>query len=326
MRATVIISNYDTVFIPDNICYLNFYNGGSNNFKLKPGDIPSSVRVLDFNGSYGGYYGPVIPSVIPSVIPNSVTALKFNYRNKNIVPGSIPNSVIILDCGPKLDTFNTNVIPDSVTTLLLTTRELIGVIPNSVTDLQLDAPNILPGVITTSVVSLSLTNTNIIQNVIPPSVTALSLKTDNLTPGIIPNGVIRLKLIDWENPIVGSIPDSVKYLDLSNNFNHPIIPGLIPSNLKALHLAYLDIQCSLSTKKLYITGVYLSNEIFLVHFTNQLRYLFDSDKLQNVSKIYVQGDLRRYRSLDLIFKNKLIESPKSRKIRFHIGDTKIKGC
>lgn len=116
---------------------------------------------------------------------------------------------------------------------------------------------------------------------IPESVKTLFLDIDQeITPGIVPNSVTNLNFYGKNLTIVlGSIPNSVKYLSFCYNFDQELLSGFIPESVEDLNLGY-DFKKSLnrcfipkSVKKLHLNRIFGKIPPWIEHL--KFHYLFD---------------------------------------------------
>jgi len=211
------------------------------------GPIPSTVTYLDISGCQD--------PIKPNFIPNSVKTLIFNHSRDDVCPGAIPNSV-------------TDLIFDSSFASYLPR----GAIPDTVTKLKLGGINYMEtigaGVIPSSVKSLYLHTGHKQQPfiLIPNSVTELEIvDTYQMKPRFLPNSIKSLTVSNQNHPFLwGSIPSSVKTLNLINNYSIIILPGEIPETvtklkIKSVNFSVIEGSIPNSIKILDIDSSILSN-------------------------------------------------------------------
>eukprot|EP01132_Coremiostelium_polycephalum_P003855 gene3855-4806_t len=213
--------------LPQSLTEVEFYtlseDWESNHLKLDPGSLPNSIRVLKL----GDYPFPLSE---PGIIPGSVVELHIgNDFNHPIEKNCIPQGVRTLSIGSAFQKqLMPGSLPQSLTsfTLFNSKYEYLdqlfqpGILPSTLTYLRLQG-GVIPDGIT-----------------LPSSLEYLEAKITRIWKGLLPTGLKTLILIHL-HPLqeieIGSIPDTVTYLDMfSSTIRIPIVKGMLPSSISNL--------------------------------------------------------------------------------------------
>ena len=272
--------------IPNFITHLTF--GNNFNSPLELGSIPDSVTHLTFGNNFN-------KKISIGVLPESITHLTFGKRYKcPLEIGVIPESVTHLTFG---DNFNSEIykgiLPINLTHLVLGksyNRNLsMGSLPFGMVYIKFGkkyyGPKLYDGIIPETVTELEFGKNikSIGEGVIPSPPLAgrlLALVGHLVPPRVIPNSVVKLTVYSLKDIVIptsvtsltilnnneilkiGSIPNSIKELSFSDNFNKPIYKGVIPDGVISLNLGknyneYLDERYIPSSVKYLYYGDYL---------------------------------------------------------------------
>jgi hypothetical protein len=172
--------------------------------RLGVGDLPNSLKILRLRG----FAHPLMDGVLPSSLEELDMSLEFNHPLK---PGVLPQSLTCLRLG---DYFNQPIPP--------------GVLPDSLTSLKFGHKfnhPLIPGVLPHSLKFLHIGhcfNHPILPDVLPPLLEELSFGRCCTYTG--------QNKSRFNHPfLLGTFPNSLLKLSLGNEYNQPILPGLLSS-------------------------------------------------------------------------------------------------
>eukprot|EP01132_Coremiostelium_polycephalum_P009025 gene9025-11057_t len=182
----------------------------SNQFRIEPGWIPNTVKVLDL----------------------SVRLDRFTSSFKEdeiLVPGSLPLSVIDLKIDIRLYRRDPiKIIPQSVTNLVIRsfTTNFNGdpnLVPSTVTRVEIGGPlySLKPGYFQNTLTEICFFDIG-------------GLAINEVQPGIFPDSLKTLYLDTSKKLVPNSIPQSVKSLTLGQKYNHMLNPRIFPTQLNSL--------------------------------------------------------------------------------------------
>ncbi|KAM9964914.1 hypothetical protein ACTFIW_004709 [Dictyostelium discoideum] len=230
--------------------------GGSN---LEAGDLPSSIRYLEFIDTYN-------PILQENSLPDSLTRVTFNKRfNQQLNNKIIKNGIKKIKFTGIFNQSLGGWLPKGLEVLKLGKSFQQPILPNQLPEgliyLYLDdtyQSTIIYGSIPNSVENLRYTVESFSEAKVPVSTTNLMVRTNvDIKVGMIPHNVTNIEFDDsFNSPIERfALPPSIRSISFGDNFNRPLDNNRLLSNIEYIKLGKsfhsgIDIPSTVKTLKL----------------------------------------------------------------------------
>ncbi|KAM9980871.1 hypothetical protein ACTFIY_003166 [Dictyostelium cf. discoideum] len=226
--------------IPKSVTTLHYYfdsRRGTN--KLDSTSIPGGTTSLEFDSFFN-------QTIEKGMIPHNVTSLIFMSGNYKIESNSLPISIKTLHLGRNKD--YDALLPPTITNLSMHQCSEVFLLPKTIQTLKIMSftfsshPHLHSLYFFKNLTSLKLnvSQVNLTDLKFPPTITKLVLTVSDdfeLNDSLLPNNLKKLKLYDFNKPlIIGDLPSSIEELKLPD-YKQPIQKDVLPSSLTLLKIS-----------------------------------------------------------------------------------------
>ncbi|KAK5576296.1 hypothetical protein RB653_007437 [Dictyostelium firmibasis] len=232
--------------IPESVTTLRFkFNSHLNRDSISTKKIPISTTSLELDDDFN-------QPIRVGDIPQNVTNLSFGKSFSSAIgPNSLPKSTRVLSLGKFKDSVDHNILQENLISIDFGEYFNRPLFSNMFSFSKSINTIIFGKGFTQPIASKVFSHLNelktlkfgdhfnsiILADELPNSLTYLDLGGYNkpLELGVLPNSLISLKFYCF-NKTINNLPSSIEYLNLGWSFNQIIEKGVLPINLKSLHI------------------------------------------------------------------------------------------